>query len=228
MSPSLPLIRCGFGLGNRVAAMANGLSRHPDGIRFAWRINEHLPLPWLYVFPDGLPGVHMETDEPFGSCTRWGDRSSIEWDAAADRALANAAYSKIIAAMAGEAMANPPALAICGRFHRNPTAHPQDLSATAIREATRLMEDRVFVFSDLHRDEISAALTAAGIQPVQPTCQPLVDDMQRSPVDLLRYLGDLKTLLAAKTIIAADGPASALHPARAAGKTIIYASGACS
>jgi hypothetical protein len=209
------------GLGNRVSAMANGLS-YGTNVRLGWRVNVHCPVAWRYVFPAGVPGVRIEDEIEPVFPRRLAGRMACDWDAAADRAAADAAYGLILASMDGEAREDAPRVALCGRFHRNPGADPADLAQRAIAAAQEHGEQRVFVFSDLHRDVISSALEAAGIQAVQPLCAPLAQDLQRTAVDVVDYLSDWKTLLAAKAIVALDGPASALHPARAAGIPIHY------
>ena len=209
------------GLGNRVAAIANGLSyaRH---VRFGWRVNRHCPLPWQYVFPAGIRGVRIEEEPRPVFPRKFAGRMACAWDAAGDRSAADAAYARVMESMAGEARQDAPRLALCGRFHRNPAGSATDLAERTIAAARRMGTSRVFVFSDRHRDRISECLWSFGIEAVQPACGELAEDLQRSADDVRDYMDDWKTLLAAEVIIALDGPASALHPARAAGREIIY------
>lgn len=215
------IVRCGMGLGNRVSAMANGLSRAGQ-IRFVWRQNEHCPASHEDVFPAGVAGVEFITDAPPNFATRWDDRWCYDWDAAGDRQAANAAYAEIMAGMAGSAMQDAPDVAILGRFHRNPEGNPERLADAAIRLHSSYRWTRAFVLSDCHREAISERLALAEFTVVQPECQPLAEDLRRSREDVLDYACDWKTLLAARRIIALDGPASALHPARSGGIEIIY------
>lgn len=217
-------VRCGFGVGNRVAAMANGLSRS-HRIRFVWRENVHCPLPVSYVFPAGIPGVDLVTDAPPEFATRWGRRMCHDWDAAGDRNRADAAYGRIIASMDGRPLFRPD-LAIVARFHRatgDPAAHIARIAATAAAWIRPDTDFRVFVFADQHRAQLAAALAAAaGVRPSLPSAPELAADLERSPADTARFLGDWKTLLTARRIVALDGPTSLLHPARAAGIPIHY------
>ena len=216
------IVRCGMGLGNRVAAIANGLSRAAE-IRFVWRVNRHCPTAHSDVFPQGIPGVEFVTDAPPNFATKFDGVWCYEWAAAGDREAANAAYAEIMAAMAGTPMWRAPEVAILGRFHRNPDADPIALADAAIRSHGQFRWDRAFVLSDLHRGAIAARLGQAGFEAVQPESRELAADLDRTRDDILDYACDWATLLSARRIVALDGPASALHPARAAGIEIIYA-----
>lgn len=94
-------VHCGEGLGNRVAAMANGLSR-ADRIEFMWAVNEYCPARWHDVFPGRIAGVTF-TEGAATAATEWEGLTCERWDAAGDRARANAAYGRIMHAMAGTA-----------------------------------------------------------------------------------------------------------------------------
>jgi hypothetical protein len=216
-------IHCPFGLGNRVAAIANGLSRW-ERIQFRWPVNRHCPATAAEMFPAGIAGVEfLPAPERPEFATRWGGLIAHCWDAAADRAAANAAYSRIMAAMVGTPVPDPSEVAIFGRFHRNPLGDPIALADAAMRVHPRFRFDRVFVLADMHREVIAARLAAGGFSPVLPSCTPLAADMHRTRSDVLTYASDWLTALSARVIIALDGPASALHPARAAGREIVYA-----
>ena len=221
MTTDLPLIRCGFGIGGRVTAIANGLSRDAE-IRFSWKVNRFLPLTHDQVFPQGIPGVEMVADAPDGFVTRWGNLTADNYAAAADRDMATAAYQMILGVMAGEAMAEPPSVAVLGRFHRAQDATAAALVATAVRTCAGIGAARVFLLSDLHRTALAKALQAAGLAVELPVSAELLEDLIRDPDALLSYLGDWKTLLAAGAIVASHGPTGILHPARAAGTPIIY------
>jgi hypothetical protein len=215
-------VRCGMGLGNRVAAMANGLSRSAE-IRFVWRVNSHCPAAHADVFPAGIPGVEFVDSAPPAMATRWGPAWCYDWHAAADRTAADAAYQRIIHSLAGRPLPDAPEVAILGRFHRNPAGDPIRLADAAMRLHSSFRWDRVFLLSDMHRETIAARLAQGGLQAVMPSCGPLATDLQRSRSDVLAYASDWLTLLSARYIVALDGPASALHPARADGRRIIYA-----
>ncbi len=209
-------IHCSEGLGNRVAAMANGLSRAAR-IEFVWLANEHCPARWQDVFPAGIEGVTFSAGAVPWPATEWNGLSCERWAAAGDRGQADAAYGQIMAAMSGEAQPGCP-VAICGRFHRNPQASPEALADVAAGSQPGM----VFVLADLHRSRITDRLATHGINSAGATTRELGTDLDRSRDGILAYVTDWKRLLAAKLIIAADGPASALHPARAAGTRIIY------
>jgi hypothetical protein len=216
-------IHCPCGLGNRVAAMANGLSR-AESIRFNWPVNAHCPVSAYEMFPGGVPGVEFlpGTNRPEPP-TRWGGLLAHCWDAAADRQRANQAYAEIMAAMVGTPMWRAPEVAILGRFHRNPGADPIALADAAISRGWADTWGGVFVMSDCHRDLIAARFAQAGFRTVMPQSRPLPHDLERTRDDVLDYACDWATLLSARRIVALDGPASALHPARAAGIEIIHA-----
>lgn len=212
-------VRCEQGLGNRVAAMANGLSRAEE-IRFDWVVNEHVPVEWWRIFPEGIPGVRF--GEPDGEMrTAWDGLTCERWGAAFDRDRANAAYLRIMRAMSGDAR-EPCPVAVAGRFFRNPRADARRLAMVAASVVPA--GGRVFVFADSRRDEICDVLEALHVDPYLPLAAQLTEDLRRDETDLLHYLSDWKTLLAARVIAAIDGPSSALHPARAAKTRIIYAS----
>jgi hypothetical protein len=219
MSP----IHCPFGLGNRVAAMANGLSRWGT-ITFRWPVNKHCPATAADMFPTGVPGVDfLPGPERPEFATRWGGTMAHCWDACGDRERANAAYATIMASMVGTAAAGAPRTAVLGRFHRNPAADPAWFAEEIPRNFHGQRSGRIFLLCDLHRDLISRRLSRAGFDVMRPVCGSLADDMERSRADVMDYASDWATLLAAARIIALDGPASALNPARAAGIRIIYA-----
>lgn len=209
-----PLIRCGFGIGNRVATMANALSRH-DQIRFVWRENAHAPLPHDQVFPQGIPGVEFITEAPRATATRWqGNMPGSSWEAAEDRQRANAAYLTIMEAMAGAAHAGC-ASAIIARFHRHP-------AVTAASLVSAVPAGPVFILADSRREELRALLQSAGHTPVLPTCPPMCADQDRSATSLLAFLSDWKTALSARHIVTHLQPTSLCQPALAAGKSIIF------
>lgn len=209
------------GLGARVTTLANAMSSGRF-VRFGWDINEHCPLPHADVFPTGIPGVEF-TDPAFDAgFTEWNTRPFFSWDGAADRTLANAAYTTILAAMAGQPWSRF-RLAICARFFRNPPASPQALAEQALRTALATGIHCLFLMADRHRAEIAHTLACGGVSVISAATPELTADLARTPAETRLFLGDWKTVLAAQTIVALDGPTCLLHPARAAGRSLIYA-----
>ena len=215
-------INCPFGLGNRVAAIANGLSRARE-IRFFWPVNHHCPVASQTLFPDGIPGVVFSNEKPPLFATRWGGMMAHCWDAAACRWEADKAYALVMRNMVGDAAEDAPLVAILGRFHRNHAGTSDVLACRAWQAALGAKTDRVFLLSDCHRDRIRGLLMAVGIDVEEAKSRPLGMDLDRTDADILAYAGDWKTVLAARVVVALDGPASALHPVRSAGIPIVYA-----
>lgn len=214
------IVHCSEGLGNRVAAMANGLSR-TDRIEFVWIQNEHVPARWHDLFPRGIHGVTFSTGAVPWPATAWDSLTCERWDAAGDRARANAAYGRIMHAMAGTGLPGC-TVALAARFHRNPEADARRLAMMAAFHAPLRMP--VFVFADSRRAEIRRVLDALDVGCLLPAAPALATDLDRTRGGLIAYCQDWKRLLAARRIVAIDGPSSALHPARAAGIEIIYVS----
>lgn len=212
-----------YGLGNRVTAMANGLSRASQ-ISFRWIQNIHCPAAVDDVFPAGIPGVTIvPTTEPFRPL--WvGPYMIHQWDAAADRDRANAAYRIIMESMIGavEPGFDVPRIGVFGRFYRAPEQNPMELAARAIRACRRYAADGVFLLSDRHREEIASLLADSGIRVVMPRCRNLAEDLERSARDIVDYAGDWHMLTSVDMVVSTNGPASALHPIRAAGIPICY------
>ena len=212
------IVHCSEGLGNRVAAMANSLSRS-ESIEFVWMVNDHVPARWQDVFPHGIDGVTFSPGAVAWPATEWDGVSCERWDAAGDRAAADAAYGRIMAAMAGAARAGC-SVALAARFHRNPAADARRLAMMAAFHAP--MRSPVFVFADSRRAEIRRVLDALDVGCVLPSSPALRWDLERTRSGLMAYLADWQRLLTARVIVAIDGPSSALHPARAAGIEIVY------
>lgn len=211
-------VHCREGLGNRVAALANGLSRAEEVV-FPWIMNEHVPATWEDVFPQGIEGVTFISAEAAMPPTEWDGMSCERWDAAGDRALANAAYGRIMHAMAGMGLPGC-TVALAARFHRNPEADARRLAMMAAFHSP--FRTPVFVFADSRRAEIGMVLNVLGVGRLHPVSPSLVSDLDRTRGGLIAYCQDWKQLLTARLIVAIDGPSSALHPARAAGIEIIY------
>lgn len=211
----IPIIRCNFGIGNRVATMANALSRSEE-IHFQWRINKVLPLTHEEVFPNGIEGVHFFVDGPRGLSTRWERKIYGEtWEAAGDREAANQAYNRIMEAMAGEPR-EAPEIAIIGRFWRFPDADCSSLAQLAAREGSK-----VFLLTDSRRSELTTILESLGVEVIFPIGNEMDHDLDRTPESTLTYLSDWKTASMAKVIVTHRDDTSVTYPARARGATII-------
>lgn len=211
-------VHCSEGLGNRVAALANGLSRAEEVV-FPWVVNEHVPATWEDVFPQGVEGVTFISAASAMPPTEWDGMSCERWDAAGDRRQADMAYGRIMAAMRGT-VADGCEVAIAARFHRTPGGDARRLAILAAYNAPE--DGAVFVFADSRRVQIWEVLDALDVTFALPRSSMLATDLDRDRAGLLRYIGDWKRLLEARLIVAIDGPSSALHPARAAGIEIIY------
>jgi len=218
----IPIIRCGFGIGNRVAMIANALSRE-DRIQFLWRVNPVLPLTHGQVFPNGIEGVEFLDDAPRGFATRWEREVPGEsWEGAGDRARANEAYARIMAAMAGEAMPDPPPVAIIARFWRFPDADPAALAKAAAIHGRHVFR-RVFLLSDSRRYLIGEHLGWEGASVYFPRGGEMAGDLDRTPESTLAYLSDWKTATAAEVIVTHQQETSVTYPARARGARIVVA-----
>lgn len=211
------LVRCGFGLGNRVAALANGLSRWPE-IRFVWRDNAHCPAAHQDIFPRGIPGVEFVTDSPPASASRWDGIAAHAWAAAADRPLAAAAYAAILAAMDAPPAESPPTVAIIARFLRPrcTTASPAALAYQAARHAAG---GRVFILADSRRQELADALARHGVAAVWPQCPELAADLARSRETMRAFVADWHTASLSAHVLGSP-ETSLAFPARAAGRWV--------
>ena len=200
------LVRCGLGLGNRVAAIANGLSRWP-AIRFVWRDNKHCPATHEEVFPRGVEGVEFATDFPMASASRWDGFRCHSWHAAGDRNLATSAYRRIMDAMS-VSITTPATVAILARFHRFPD---YDASALA-RDASRFANGNpVFIMADSRRDEIAESLHQLGVESILPKCPPLKSDMDRRREDVRLFIEDWHMAYRAKHLVS-HGSSSLGYP----------------
>ena len=208
------------GLGARIMTMANGLSTGQE-VAFGWDVNEHCPLGHEVVFPKGLAGVHFVAPMGNGGLTDWNAQPYFAWAGAKNRRLANAAYARIMRAMAGTARRGG-YVGVMGRFLRNPQGRPATLAAEAVQTACRVGASRVFLMCDHHREMISEICQFAGLDVECAKCSPLVTDLERHTLDTRLFLDDWKTLLACKVIVAIDGATCLLNPARAAGREIVY------
>ena len=210
------------GLGARVTTMANGLSTGQE-VAFGWAVNEHCPLAHEVVFPKGIAGVVFTEPMGDGGFTDWNAKPYFSWDGADDRDLANAAYSRIMAAMTGTPFKVP--MAILGRFWRNPQGRWETVADYAIQTANEAGADQVFLLADKHRWEMRCRLIAGGLDVRIPYSFPLTSDLSREPDDTLAFLSDWQTLCDTPLIVAIDGPSCLLNPARAAGREIRYCAG---
>lgn len=221
MKSAPAIVRCGFGIGNRVAAMANGISRH-DSIGFVWRENWFCPVGWREIFPDGIPGVEIIDDAPLSFASLMDGKHCEAWDAAGDRARADAAYARIMAAAIGAAAPGLP-FALCARFWLMARPDPDHFAAAVAEVAAAHGHRQVFMLADSRRAELAAALRGHGLEPMLPVSRALRNDRDRDAEQIRRYLSDWKTLSAARHIVctAARGT-SVIYPARARGAEITY------
>lgn len=216
----MTLIRCGFGLGNRVAAIAQSLALYGE-IRFAWRINEHCPLELSEVFPHGIEGVEF-VDAPLDFATFLGDQPAYEWGAGG--ADATEAFRRVVSAIGPQAWPDAPAVALVCRFHRVRAFDIPSLANAAGRAAHQAGEERVFLLADRHREDLTILLRRLWNIEVTTAAAPELEvDLKRSAEDTRLFLRDWQTALTARHIIALDGPTSLLHPARAQRTCISYA-----
>lgn len=203
------------GMGNRVAALANGLSA-ADRVVFRWAVNGDCPLGWREVFPTGVPGVRFEEADGMEEVTRINGRPAMEWEAAVCRGQARVAYQKIASAMGVRMQGR--GVGVFGRFHRCPGARWEGLVEAAKGE------ERVFLLTDRWRGEIAAALRATGCRVDAGESPELVADLERGEEATRAFLRDWRRLCGCGRIWAMDGPSSLLHLARGLGREIRYAS----
>jgi len=198
------------GMGNRVAALANGLAVF-GRVEMRWEVNGDCPLGWREVFPKGVPGGTF-AEAGGGEEVTWIEgRPAMDW-----RAGAEGAYEVIAAAM-GVRECLGAGVGVFGRFHRCPGARWEELVEAAARE------ERAFLLTDRWRGEIRRGLAARGCVVWAGESEELAEDGLRG-VDATRaFLGDWKRLLGCRRIIALDGPSSLLHLARGIGRRICYA-----
>ena len=194
-------------MGNRVATMANAFSRH-DEFDFAWRVNKHCPLTHKQVFPSGIEGIRFVDTAP-GFATRWAkNQPGCAWDASADRVKANAAYARIIEAMAGDAYSDGHA-AVMARFIRFPDVDEKELAESAAK-----LNAPVFVFTDSRRKAIADHLAKLGVDSIMPKCAELIEDLSRDTLNTLLFLSDWKTAIASTHIITHPEDSSLIYPMR--------------
>jgi hypothetical protein len=172
------------------------------------------------VFPQGVTGVDFLDLTHDRSPTVWGDVPCYAWRACGDRMLADNAYASIMKAMAGQARGLF-RVAVHGRFFRNPNACPIALADRAVMAAAETGATEVFLLADRHRDTITQRM--ADLKITMAEAPELTADMNRDWAGMFAYLADWSTLISAPIIVALNGPSTALHPARAAGRRIIYA-----
>lgn len=215
-------IACPEGLGNRVAAIANALTWQCR-IRFEWDQNEHCPLPWNEVFPAGISGVEFIPAQAAEVSALRGV-PAMDWNACRCHHHAALTYRRVTSALCAKQPEGAPPVAILARFHRVSRYDLPRLVNAACATAVRMQTGRVFVLADQHRSDIQIlARRLWDIDVIPATSPELSTDLDRSPETLRAFIQDWQTVLAARHIIALDGPTSLLHPARAAGVPITYA-----
>jgi hypothetical protein len=214
---SIPIIYCGFGLANRVSAMANALSRF-DRIKFSWKINHECNLPLRDVFPNGVLGVEFIENAKPAHATSWDGRLCSSWDSAYDRQKAIAAYRTIMDSMAGE-MGEPEPFALCCRFHYAGFDVKSVLEKTLFVAETHGFK-KLFLLADSRRAELSSRLLEHGIESVLPSSSEMASDFDRTYEDQCRFLSDWKRFTGASVIVANPPVSGLIHPARSFGAKI--------
>ncbi len=209
MTATIPLIRCGFGLGNRVAAIAHGLTMF-DMMEFAWRVNDQCPASHRDIFPDGITGVEFIDNAPIGYASKMNGKRIHDCDFLPSSDKKRSAFRTVIEAMTGDAY-HRPQCAIVARFHRFPI-NPKESSETLAGEAARLNVGSCFILADSHRSTIAEALVRNGIDSIFPESPEMTRDMDRDAEGVVRFCSDWKTALSAKHILSVGGKSSLLFP----------------
>lgn len=201
-----PLIRCGFGLGNRVAAIANALSLY-QSICFIWRNNEQCPVDHNDIFPEGIKGVQFITDAPKGYATKINGRRIHEYESGGDIQSKRITYKLVLDSMIGKPVLAPEC-SILARFKRF------DIRSTKpmMDEILRLNVGSVFVLADSNREILMSELSNQGINVILPTCPEMKFDFDRSKDDVISFCNDWKTLLTSKNVVSTGGRSSLLFP----------------
>lgn len=209
MTACVPLIRCGFGLGNRVAAIAHALALL-DEIRFVWRLNWQCPATHDQIFPTGLPRVEFVTDAPMGYATKHRGRRLHDWHEWSDKPTMRKSYDHVISAMTGQASFAPDC-GILGRFHRFSVNVPQ-AAETMAKGALGHGAKTAFVLADCHRKEIAESLEKRGVEAVFPDGPEMASERDRTPERMIQFCSDWKTLLASHHVITTGGVSSLIYP----------------
>lgn len=195
---SLLKVHCPFGLASRITAIVNGLAECGE-IEFNWPINFHCPVSHDIVFPSGLNNVELvEVNKPKW-VTKFNNLNADIWQP--DR---QPLYQSIIEQMAGNQIDSFDKAIVC-RFHRNPDITPETLFDVE--------GEKVFLFVDKNRQLIKEHLESKGIEVILPVTPELTNDLDRTPVDMVSFLSDWKTMLNAKEYIV-FGKTSLINPIR--------------
>lgn len=218
------LIRCGFGLGNRVASMAHALS-FGEPIRFVWRVNEHCPVHHTDIWKDGVPGVEMVDNAEVGFATRVGGKMIYDWGIGSSAGAVEKCYRDIFKAMSIKARPSPPKVAVVSRLYRQQQGNLESLAYHATKAAKLHPKHRLFLLADTKRATIEDLIARfdPSVRVVMATTPELIEDLARSKEDVISFISDWRTALAAETIFTLDGPTTLLHPARAWNIPITYA-----
>lgn len=213
MTATLPSIRCGFGLGNRVAAIAHALTML-DEIRFVWRVNWQCPASHEQIFPNGLKRVQFVTDTPKRYATKVAGVPLHHFKEWASPDAIKKAYASVMSAMVGEAGSRPDC-GILGRFHRFATC-PIRASEALAEQAAVHGAGNAFILADTHRSAIARALEKRGVHPVFPNGPEMDDERDRTPERIIQFCSDWKTFLASRHVVSVGGVSSLIYPAFAA------------
>jgi len=185
------IVRCGFGLGNRVTAIANGLQRF-ERIQFVWRVNDHCGLDHSDIFPRGIAGVEFIDAHP-APATRWDGVLAHAWDA-----RASGQYAGIMSAMTGEAHSVVDCV-VFARFHRR---------GGDLRRMASMASGRTLILTDSRRAELAALIPGA----VMPRCPELESDLADRNAGMLDFISDWKTMIACGRVITTGDKSSLVHP----------------
>lgn len=208
-----------MGLGSRVTAMANGLIRG-GSVMFYWRRNDHCPEDWSRIFPNGIPGIEIVTDQDGAGLAKW-EIPITAYDRNADDTMRLQAYNTIMAAMVDRAAPAVP-VGIHIRCCRYQTSCSPQAMANAAAAAWHVEPGKpVVVLADAARGELNDALWARGLVGVAQKCRPLAADLARSPDSVIAYALDWQRLCRCRTVITNCPESAALHPLRSRGAEII-------
>jgi len=203
------LVRCGFGLGNRVAAIAHALCMF-ERVRFVWRINHECPAHHEDVFPNGIPNVEFDMDAPLGFASQFGDKRIHEWQPDLDAQKRKDAYQTVIDSMAGDAKEEFrfSAIARLRRFQIN----AQDAADEIAWRAKNIGADSCFLLADSNRAEIAERLAENGIKTTLPDSPEMEHDFDRNAASVIQFCSDWKTALAADILFSVGGDSSLAFP----------------
>jgi len=192
--------------------MAHALS-FGEPIRFVWRVNEHCPVHHTDIWNDGVPGVEMIYEADEGFATRISGKMIYDWGVGSTSGAVAGCYRRIFDAMSIKPRPSPPKVAIVSRLYRQQQGNLESLAYHASKAVTGHLEKRLLLLADSERADIARRIE--GFDPsicIEHASAPeLITDLARSKDDVLSFVSDWRTALAARTIITLDGPTTLLH-----------------